>query len=651
MYILNAMKSMFSLKNSVVFIVFLTGACGVQASVIGNYRDAITETVLTNPEVNAAWYDYEAARERRRVAKGGYLPKVDLVSEIGRERSETPIRPENDYTRDSTRLTLTQMLFDGFATRYEVARLDYAKLSSFYELKRASEQAALEASAAYFDVIRQQKLVSLAEDNYIEHYQLFEDIQSRVNAGISRRVDADQAAARLSLAETNLLTENTNLYDVSVRFQRVVGKLPAKNLTDPQVPEALIPESSNDALLRAYQLNPALNAALENLRSAKAELKGQNAPMMPRLDLRMRQELENDTDGIVGDYDESAVELVLTYNFYNGGADSARKREYHQRVNAAHHRHELECRNTRQQVSIAHNDIDSLAEQIDYLSRNQKSTERARQAYRKQFDIGQRSLLDLLDSENEYFEISRSLVNVEHDYLTAQIETLTGMGLLLEALQVEGLDDRALEQLDLEINASRDELQKRCPMDVVQMTTLDKQALLAKVRNDKRFRETDSGEMAFRLNIEFPSKSSEIQNEYSQDLRDAAAFLKRNPSIKGVIAGHCDNVGSEEYNFQLSRARAQAVLEALKVYYEIEPGRLVAKGYGESKPVASNDSNHGRQLNRRVELIIPSPQELQVNQRSLWSEKRINFDTSAPDSSLPASRSAGFALRDIMIEP
>ena len=74
------------------------------------------------------------------------------------------------------------------------------------------------------------KLVALAEENYVQHRSVFEQIQRKVQAGAGRRVDFEQASGRLALAESNLLTETANLHDVSARYQRIVGETPPGTL-------------------------------------------------------------------------------------------------------------------------------------------------------------------------------------------------------------------------------------------------------------------------------------------------------------------------------------------------------------------------------------------------------------------------------------
>jgi len=100
-------------------------------------------------------------------------------------------------------------------------------------------------------------------------------------------------------------------------------------------------------------------------------------------------------------------------------------------------------------------------------------------------------------------------------------------------------------------------------------------------------------------NILFDTNSARIKDTYVLD--EAVKILEANPAITGEIRGHTDSTGSEEYNLQLSKRRADAVLEYF-VSKGVSPSRLRAVGYGEAYPVASNDTSEGRALNRRVEL-------------------------------------------------
>lgn len=109
--------------------------------------------------------------------------------------------------------------------------------------------------------------------------------------------------------------------------------------------------------------------------------------------------------------------------------------------------------------------------------------------------------------------------------------------------------------------------------------------------------------------IYFDFNKATIRPESHAALADAANILKENPAIKVEIQGHTDAVGSDAYNQQLSERRARSVVTYLIQNFGIARGRLTAKGYGESQPVSSNDTEEGRQLNRRVEFVIVSEGE------------------------------------------
>ena len=585
----------------------------------------MNHAVLNNPEVNASLYTFRAAREEKRAAEGGYLPSVDLSAQIGRERSDTPLTTNDSYSPDSVRLTLTQMLFDGFAVSNNVARLDAASLARYYELQQVTEEKAQEAAVAYLDVLRFQRLVELAKKNYVQHRLLFDDIQERAEAGISRRVDMDQARGRLALSESNLLTEVDNLHDVKVRFQRIVGQLPPAEPIWPLLPNDLLPSEKEQALRIAYAQSPAINSAIESLNSAQAEARTKNAPLLPRFDLRLRQELEHDRRGVDGRFDEQAVELVMTYNLYNGGSSSAEKRQFHERVNAAREHRVRVCQDVRQTVAIAYNNITSLTEQLQYLSINRVSTGKARDAYLEQFDIGQRSLLDLLDQENEYFQVQRSYVNAEVNLIAAQIDTLAGMGKLLESLSVVGHENVAAEGLNLHREVD-EELYGRCPAEAPQQLIIDKEALLKDAMRDAGAQSlelqveaaTDTGAQSQMTvvdyetgqplaRVEFDFGSSFVKPGYEASLQTAADYLQQNPATKLKLEGHTDQVGEATYNLLLSQQRAEAVKEKLVLEHGVANERLRALGLGKTMPIAELSDAQ----NRRVELIADAlPEQL-----------------------------------------
>ena len=155
----------------------------------------IQQTIITNPDVNAAWANFSASGSDVRVAKGNYLPSIDISAGVGRQDQQNDGR--GSYSSDFAELTLTQMVFDGFATRSEVERLDRTRLIAYFELLGASEEVTLEAFRTYLDVLRYREMVRLAQDNYREHQRVFSQIEERALSGAGRGVDLEQISGRL----------------------------------------------------------------------------------------------------------------------------------------------------------------------------------------------------------------------------------------------------------------------------------------------------------------------------------------------------------------------------------------------------------------------------------------------------------------------
>lgn len=447
---------------------------------VGAYdlKEAAQEAALRNPEVVSKWHAYRETGENIGVARGGYLPKVDLSTGIKREHLDEagPAGRHVSYTTRGTSLYLNQMLFDGFATKSEVERLSYAQRVRYFELIDATEVTALEVSRAYNDVLRFRKLAQLAEENYIQHRAIHEQINRRVKAGVGRQVDLEQAGGRLALAESNLLVETSNLHDVGARFQRIVGKMPPTEMKAPALLNREIPKTKAEAVAISYTNNASILAAQENIVSATAEARGTDAAFMPKLYFQARRDLGRDVDGIDGSSALTSYGLVLNMNLFNGGSDSAKKRQYAERVNVAKDLRDKACRDIRQVVTIGFNDLKKLAEQIEYLDQHQLSTEKARDAYRKQFDIGQRTLLDLLDTENELFNARRAYQNALHDQFFAYARTQAGMGKLLPHLGLQHLETEGLAKQE---EVADFDPMAMCPPDGDLAVAIDKDKLFA----------------------------------------------------------------------------------------------------------------------------------------------------------------------------
>jgi len=165
-------------------------------------------------------------------------------------------------------------------------------------------------------------------------------------------------------------------------------------------------------------------------------VKSKRGSYMPRLDLQATKVLDTSSDGRNSTQAADVLELTFNFNLFNGLSDRSAISQAAEKLISTQDLRDKACIDTRQTVVIAYNDIARLREQLVYRDQHQLSIEKARVAYSRQFDIGQRTLLDLLDTENEYFQARRAYTNTEYDMKTAFARTYAGQGELLNKLGV-----------------------------------------------------------------------------------------------------------------------------------------------------------------------------------------------------------------------
>ncbi|OGB05449.1 MAG: hypothetical protein A3G29_10255 [Burkholderiales bacterium RIFCSPLOWO2_12_FULL_64_99] len=468
---------------SALSLAILSVAAHAQSTQPTGLAAAVQQAINNNPDVTARLNALRAAGNEVDVARGQYLPSVDLSASVGRDSDRITSRSpaSQSLSRTGLALSASQILWNGMATSKEVSRLGHARLTRYFEFLGATEDTALEATRAYLDVERYRKLVVQAEDNYVQHKYAFDQLQTKFKAGVGRGVDAEQANARLALAESNLTTEQANLHDVSARYLRIVGELPAATTgaVDNQLSKGILP-ANVDTINQALAKHPSISAAIENLRAAQAQVQGAESRYQPTVEARLRTGVGKNFDGVQDQKRDSSAELLLNWNLFNGGSDKARVRQYADLLNQTADQRDRACRDVRQNVAIAHNDIRKLQDQLVALDRNVLAIEKARDAYRQQFDIGQRSLLDLLNAENELYTAKRSYANAESDLQLAYARTQAAKHSLTSTLGLSREAD-GTQELVQDWQAADDAAQ-RCPVTAIDVKATSLGELDARAR-------------------------------------------------------------------------------------------------------------------------------------------------------------------------
>lgn len=415
--------------------------------------DTVQYTIDTNPDVLESSSNRLAVGEEIDQAKAGYFPVVDINLGYGWERTTNPFtraagRGTVDLAREEAGILLRQMLFDGFETPNEVNRQRARANSRAHTVFGRAENTGLRVTEVYLNLLRQQALVDLAKENFALHEKTHDQIRLRSERGVGRRADEDQSQSRLALAETNLTAAEGNLRDAVTDFIKVVGKDPINPAAPAELKDSL-PESLDAALKIAFNNHPILQSANSDIVSAKSQHETAKAPFFPRFDLEIGAGANNNLDGLVGRNDEVFAMLRMRYNLFNGGKDIARKRETAYLINTAKEIRNNTRRQVEENVRLSWNASKVVNRQLPTFKRYQDSSEKTYDAYKQQFNIGRRTLLDVLDSANEMYLARNDYQNTRYDVLFSEYRILNSMGELNRTLQVKLPDEATkMEELD-----------------------------------------------------------------------------------------------------------------------------------------------------------------------------------------------------------
>ena len=311
-----------------------------------------------------------------------------------------------------------------------------------YKVNSAAEDVALQAVDAYLDVLKNKELVTFAKENLLAHQKTFDQVKLRSDKGVGRRADLDQIEARMSLASANLQSNESTLRDAEIAFQRVVGRNPIA-LTE--VPEAkAVPNSVDEAVKIGFSNHPTLKSAYADITQAAAQRELARSFWSPRLELEASYSNNYNLDGVAGPNRDRMIMLFVKWNLFRGGFDYHRLKETAYNIDEATEISRNTTRQVENAVRVAHNAYNTARERLPSLDRYVKSSDLTRASYAQQFSIGQRTLLDLLDSENEYFTSRTTYATGKYIEISAKYRVLNAMGQLLSTFDIKQPDQAAL---------------------------------------------------------------------------------------------------------------------------------------------------------------------------------------------------------------
>ena len=398
-------------------------------------EEALGQALLSNPQAGAALSRLKAEQEAIGVAAADFWPTLDLAAGIGGQKKDTS--PDTDgekYTRSEASFSLKQNLFAGFNTWNSLNEAKKGAEAERWRLYSTLEDLALQVINVYLKVLERRDLVELAEENLEVHNEIFDQIERRAKQGVARSSDLIQVEARRARANANLVSATNNLVDAESEYLALVGNSP-EDLEFPGFEHLELPGDLNDAIKKGLQNHPGIKAAELDVESSEYTYSSRKSSYLPSLDAELDQSWKRNADGQLGDYNDTVAMVRLRYNLFRGGGDKARLMESAHEAEESRARKARVMRDTEEKMRIAWAALQFIGAQREYLLLHEHASRKTLVAYREQFNIGKRTLLDLLDSENELFQSSNSLTTAIYQETYARYRVVAAAGRLLENMK------------------------------------------------------------------------------------------------------------------------------------------------------------------------------------------------------------------------
>jgi adhesin transport system outer membrane protein len=260
--------------------------------------------------------------------------------------------------------------------------------------------------------------------------------------GIIPQIDASQAEARLEAAIATEFETRGALDDANSRYVAVVNQPPVR-LAQASLPVAQAAQVATleGVVAAARRNNPTLRITQTDIRVAEREVEGTESSFYPRVNLEIGASRNRDVDGTRGDDSDMSALLVMRWNLYRGGADAAQRLVALGRMSQTIAQNSVAVRNTEEDIRRAWILRETARERIPVLESATKKNIEVSKTYREQFSTNGRSLIDVLNAENEVFVSLGRLETARLARIVAEYRLLAFTGQLVNSLGIEGVPE------------------------------------------------------------------------------------------------------------------------------------------------------------------------------------------------------------------
>jgi outer membrane protein, adhesin transport system len=415
-------------------------------------KDAIQTALQTNPEIRQAVHNKLATKEERKQAEGLWYPRISVEGSAGMRKLRNPTRRDLGIADGTLKpvegfIVADELLWNSGGRQAEIKRQASRTDAAAARVEERSEFVALNISRAYIDYMLQQRLVAIAQDNVTFHEKLAGDLREGVARGSISIADQQQAEERLQSARARVTETQEDLDTAAIQFQTLTG-VPIDAVSMPPDLSAAMPASLPEAEELARQNNPRVQEALADLNTSREEVKSAQAELGPRFNLEGTARYGDDIDGFEGRTSDLQARVVMRWKIFDGFANTANVREQKSRTDEVHARLFERTRQAEEDVRSGWSRLTNQSRLVTELETQNRVADDLLLSYREQFNVGRRSLLDVLDAQNTRFNVQSSLDTARMSKVYAQYRILAATNRLIEAMGLTVATEARMDQRD-----------------------------------------------------------------------------------------------------------------------------------------------------------------------------------------------------------
>ncbi len=392
-------------------------------------NDALAAAYESNPRIDGERARLRATDEEVPRAMSGYRPKINFNAEQGsRSASSSPASTgDGSFNPWGYQINLTQPIFSGFRTVNGVAEAEALVRSGREGLRQVETDTLLAAVAAYADVVRDQAILASREANVRVLAKELTAARARRAAQEVTKTDVAQAEARNALAMSEADLARANLKISRSRYARIIGHQPS-SLIEPPLTSKLLPQSLDMAIEIASRESPVIVAALYREEAARYNVDKTWGELLPEVRLEASYSKTGDSSNVIDSQEDASVTGRVSVPLYEGGEVQARVRQ-------AKHTHVSRIQDIEDARTQAIDEVTAAFARM-ISSRAQMKSDQiqidankvALEGVREEERVGQRTLLDVLNAEQEFLNAKEQLARTRRELVVANYQLLGAMG-------------------------------------------------------------------------------------------------------------------------------------------------------------------------------------------------------------------------------